>query len=79
MEISKELVQAYADFFGIDLSDGTQEPGIIGTLTMWYQGKGELAGDLVDNNPLFDELKASYIANQNIAPEKLPEETPNET
>lgn len=90
MEISKELIKAYADFFAIDLTDGSQEAGIIGTLTMWYEGKGELDGKLVDNNPLFDDVKASYFkangmevpakkTKKKVVEEKLPEETPEET
>jgi hypothetical protein len=60
MEITKAMIEAYAARYEIDLADGSQEPGIVGSLNMWAEGKGELDAKLVNGNPLFDELRAAY-------------------
>jgi hypothetical protein len=66
MEITKEMIEAYAAFFGTDLSDGSQEPGIIGSLNGWASGSGELNAELVNGNPVFAPIVEAYYAAKGV-------------
>lgn len=59
--INDEMVKEYAAHFNIDLADGSQRPGIEGTLASWEKGEGELVADLVDRET-FLPLKEAYFA-----------------
>jgi len=60
MEITKDMIEAYAKHYSIDLTDGTQEAGIVGSLTDWAEGKGELDSALVNGNPVFAPIVEAY-------------------
>ena len=66
MEITKEMIEAYAKRFSIDLTDGSQEPGILGTLQGWAVGEGVLDAELVNGNPLFEEVAKGYFAAKGV-------------
>lgn len=72
MEITKQMVEEYAKHFGIDLADGSQEPGIVGSLNTWAEGKGELDAALVNGNPTFAPVvEAYYKSNGQEVPESV--------
>ncbi|MDD5726804.1 MAG: hypothetical protein PHC53_05395 [Patescibacteria group bacterium] len=72
MEITKQMVEEYAMHHDIDLTDGSQEPGIIGTLNTWADGQGELDADLVNGNPTFAPIvEAYYTAKGESVPESV--------
>ena len=71
-EITKQMIETFAQHFNIDLADGSQEPGVIGSLNTWAEGKGELDAALVNGNPVFTELVESYYkANGQEVPESV--------
>ncbi len=63
--ITLDMIRAFAAFMGTSLEDGTQFPGVVGSLEAWEQGVGELKSDLVDsdeNREVFAPLVAAYSA-----------------
>ncbi len=60
--ITRDMIEAYAKHYSIDLTDGSQEPGIIGSLNTWAAGKGELDAALVNGNPTFAPIVEAYYA-----------------
>ena len=65
MEITQAMIEAYAKHHNIDLTDGSQVPGVIGTLNTWADGQGELDATLVDSAEyaeLFAPLRTAYFA-----------------
>lgn len=70
--ITREMIEAYAKHYSIDLTDGSQEPGVVGSLKTWESGKGELDAKLVNGNPIFAALvEAYYKANGQEVPESV--------
>lgn len=61
MEVTKQMVEEYAKRFDIDLADGSQEPGIIGSINTWAEGQGELDAKLVNGNPTFAPVVEAYF------------------
>lgn len=62
--VTKEMVEAYAKQYGIDLSDGTQKPGVIGALEDWVAGRGEMNAFLTDavvTRELFAPIREAYF------------------
>ncbi len=59
--ITLDQIEAFATFNSISLTDGTQLPGVIGSLQAWETGKGEMPADLV-SNPVFATLVSAYNA-----------------
>jgi hypothetical protein len=68
-----QMVTEFAAAKSIDLTDGTQLAGVIGSLVAWEEGHGELESEIV-SAPCFAELVASYNAAHVAAP--APEATP---
>lgn len=60
--ITREMIEAYAKHYSIDLTDGSQEPGVVGSLKTWESGKGELDAKLVNGNPIFTPVVEAYFA-----------------
>ncbi len=60
--ITREMIEAYAKHYSIDLTDGSQEPGVIGSLNTWAAGQGELDAALVNGNPVFTSVVEAYYA-----------------
>ncbi len=59
--ITREMIEAYAKHYSIDLTDGSQVPGIIGSLNTWAAGYGTLDAALVNGNPLFAPVVEAYF------------------
>lgn len=61
--ITLDMIREYAKFYSINLDDGSQYPGVIGSLVGWEEGKGELNAYLMDSpetNPVFNPLREKY-------------------
>lgn len=72
MEITQQMVEEYAKHHGTSLEDGSQEPGIRGTLVGWSEGQGTLDADLVNGNPTFAPIvEAYYKAKGQEVPESV--------
>lgn len=56
--ITLDMIRAFAVKHEISLEDGTQYPGVIGTLTDWENGKGEMESELPQD--VFEPLVAAY-------------------
>lgn len=68
------MVELFARLHDISLEDGTQYPGIVGTLKGWEAGNGELDANLVDAPSLretFAPLRAAYFKAKGV--ETMPE------
>lgn len=59
--ITLDMINDFAAKNDIDLTDGTQFPGVIGSLAAWESGKGELDAELC-NTETFSSLKTAYEA-----------------
>lgn len=79
--ITLDMIKLFAAFHETSLEDGTQFPGIIGTLTGWEAGQGELNANLVDAPSLrdtFAPLREAYFAAKDMeAPEYSVVEDPS--
>jgi len=63
--ISLDMIEKFAAHNGVSLEDGTQYPGVVGSLKAWEAGQGELQSDLVDagaNKEAFAPLVEAYNA-----------------
>lgn len=63
--ITLDMIKFFAAYEGTSLEDGTQFPGVIGSLTNWENGQGELNANLVDAPSLrdtFAPLREAYFA-----------------
>lgn len=58
--ITLNMIEAFAAFEGTSLEDGTQIPGVIGSLRAWEGGQGTLKAELVNGNPIFVPLQEAY-------------------
>lgn len=57
------MIREYAKFYSISLEDGSQYPGVVGSLLTWEEGRGELTPYLTDSpemNPIFNPLREKY-------------------
>lgn len=66
--ITLDMVKMFALFHNVSLEDGSQFPGVVGTLGMWEKGMGELNANLVDAPSLrevFKPLRDAYFTAQN--------------
>jgi len=66
MVITQSMVEAYAKRFNIDLEDGSQKPGIEGTLAGWANGQGELDAELVNGNLVMLPVAEAYYAAKGV-------------
>lgn len=58
------MIQLFARNNGTSLEDGTQYPGVVGALSGWENGRGQLDADLVDAPSLreiFKPLREAYF------------------
>ena len=58
--ITLDMVDQFASFHGISLDDGSQFPGVRGSLEAWEAGRGSLEAALVNGNPSFYPLVEAY-------------------
>lgn len=58
--ITLDMIEGFAEFNGTSLEDGSQIPGVIGSLRAWESGQGELVAKLVNGNPVFAPLQEAY-------------------
>lgn len=68
------MIELTARFYGTSLEDGTQYPGVVGTLRSWEAGRGELDANLVDAPSLravFAPLREAYFAAKGVS--QMPE------
>jgi len=49
--VTLDQINAYALHYGIDLTDGSQYPGVVGSLTTWEVGQGEIDAKLIEEAP----------------------------
>ncbi len=66
MEITKAMIEAYAKRFSIDLTDGSQEAGIVGSLQMLGNGQGELDAQLFNGNEILYPVTEAYYAAKGV-------------
>lgn len=59
--ISWDMISLFASHNGVDITDGTQIPGVVGSLEAWEAGKGEMQTDL-SVLPEFAALKTAFEA-----------------
>ncbi len=62
--ITLDMIQSFASFFGTSLEDGSQYPGVVGSLKEWEQGEGELKAELTDaeaTREVFAPLRSAYF------------------
>lgn len=67
--ITNDMVEAYARFHDISLEDGSQYPGVLGSLKAWEAGVGELNAHIVDAPSLrdiFKPLRDAYFAAKGV-------------
>jgi len=70
--ITRDMIEEFAKHYSIDLADGSQEPGVVGSLNTWAEGKGELDAKLVNGNPTFAPVVEAYFkANGQEVPESV--------
>lgn len=58
--ISLDMIEAWAEYYEISLEDGSQYPGVVGSLKSAELGVGSLPAELVNGNPIFDDLRVAY-------------------
>ncbi len=58
--VTLDMIEQFATFEKISLEDGTQYPGVVGSLRAWEAGQGELKAELVNGNPVFVPLQEAY-------------------
>lgn len=62
--VTEEMIRAYAEHFEIDLEDGTQRDGVLGTLRLLEKGQGWLPAKLFDREltrGVFATLRTAYF------------------
>jgi len=59
--ITLDQIKGFANHFEMDLTDGTQYPGVVGSLETWESGRGELDNELV-NGEATKEIFAPLVA-----------------
>lgn len=57
--VTKEMVEAYAKQFDISLEDGSQEPGVVGSLEGLASGQGTLP-DFMREDEVFSDVVKAY-------------------
>lgn len=73
------MIEAFAKSFGIDLADGTNVPGVMGSLEMLARGEGEFPEKLMEEAPgIFSPLRDAYMLAHSVAPAELVAEVPAE-
>lgn len=59
--ISQKMIEVYAQVFNIDLTDGSNVPGVMGSLEMLARGEGEFPTALIEaDGELFAPLVDAY-------------------
>jgi hypothetical protein len=58
--VTIDMIEAYAKHFGTSLQDGTQYPGVVGSLRTIESGQGTLVADLMNGNEIFYPLMEAY-------------------
>ena len=58
--ITLDMIEQFAKSNETSLEDGTQYPGVVGSLRAWEAGQGVLNAELVNGNPVFAPLQEAY-------------------
>lgn len=67
--VSFDMIEKFAAHYGTSIEDGTEIPGIVGTLRGWEAGVGELDASLVDaeaTREVFAPLRKAYFAAKGV-------------